>query len=144
MIVLFLSGTPLRARTFIRNVRWGGHNSTVGVTLLEVWARSVQCVARGKPFKLFWPWAYLRHIPVFPQHPRGWCFRIPPGIGLSHPLSPCTHVRFRCKPGLSAWRGYTYIPLFLHRASRYDPAAQQQSSPLAAAACNSMRVWLLL
>ena len=26
-------------------------------------------------FKLFWPWAY------FPQHPRGWCLRIPyPGV----------------------------------------------------------------
>ena len=37
-----------------------------------------------------------------------------------------------------------YIPLFWHRAPRYDPAAQQQSSPVAAAACKSMRVWLLL
>ena len=51
--------------------RVGWHNSTVGLTLLEVWARSVQCVARGKPFKLFWPWAHLRQIPGFPQHPRG-------------------------------------------------------------------------
>ena len=47
------SGIPLRARTFIQNVRWGGHNSTVGATLPEVWARSVQRVARGKPFKPF-------------------------------------------------------------------------------------------
>ena len=47
------SGTHLRARTFARNVGWGGHTSTVGVTLPEVWARSVQCVAGGKPFKLF-------------------------------------------------------------------------------------------
>ena len=51
----FPSGTSLRARTFVLNVGWGGHNSTVGLTLPEVWARSVQCVARGKPFKLFWP-----------------------------------------------------------------------------------------
>ena len=29
-------------------------------------------------------------------------------------------------------------------APRYDPAAQQRSSPLASAACNPMRVWLLL
>ena len=66
-----------------------------------------------------------------------------PGIGYPHPLSPCTHVRIGCKPGFSAG-GYRCISLFLHRAPRYDPAAQQQSSPLAAAACNSMRVWLLL
>ena len=93
VIVLFLSGTPLRARTFIRNVRWGGHNSTVGVTLPKVWARSVHCAARGKPFKLFCPGAYLRQIPGLPQHPRGLCFRIPrglsfcipPGIGFTRP-----------------------------------------------------------
>ena len=65
-----------------------------------------------------------------------------PGIGLLHPLSPCTHVRFGCKPGFSARRGYPHISLFLHRAQRYDPAYQQQSSPLAAAPCNSMRVRL--
>ena len=62
-----------------------------------------------------------------------------PGFGFLHPLSPCTHVRFGCKPGFSARRGYTHISLFLHRAPRYDPAYKQQSSPLAAAACNSMR-----
>ena len=45
-------------------------------------------------------------------------------------------------PDLSA--SYKYISLFWHRAPRYDPAAQQQSSPLAAAACNFLRVWLLL
>ena len=49
----FSSGTSLRARTFVRNVGWGGHNLTVGLTLPEVWAQSVQCVARGKPLKLF-------------------------------------------------------------------------------------------
>ena len=70
-----------------------------------------------------------------------------PGFGFLHPLSPCTHVRFGCKPGFSfssVRRGYTHISLFLHRAPRYDPAYQQQSSPLAIAACNSMRVRLLL
>ena len=67
-----------------------------------------------------------------------------PGIGFLHPLFPRTHVRFGCKPGFSARRGSTFISLYLHRAPRYDPAAQQQSSPLAAAACNSVRVWLLL
>ena len=67
---------------------------------------------------------------------------ISPGIGFLHPLSSCTHVRFGCKPFFSARRGYTHISLFLHRAPRYDPA--YQSSPLAAAACNSMRVRLLL
>ena len=120
-----------------------GHNSTVGLTLPEVWARSVQCVARGKPLKLFWPWANLRQIPGFPQHPpRGLDFCIP--YPLSHPLSPRTHVKFGCKPGFSARRrGYTFLSLFLHRAPRYDPAAQQQSSPLAAA-CNCVRVWLRL
>ena len=51
----FPLGTSLRAHTFVRNVGWGGHNSTVGITLPEVWARAVQRVARGKPFKLFWP-----------------------------------------------------------------------------------------
>ena len=111
------SGTSLRARAFVRNAGWGEHNSTFGITLPEVWARSVHCVARGKPSKLFWPWAHLRQIPGFSQHPRGLGF---------------------------ARRGYTYISLFLHRAPRYDPTAQQRSSPLAAAACNSTRVWLLL
>ena len=52
-IIAFLfsaSVTPLRARTFIRNVKEGGHNSTAGVTLSELWPRSVQYVALGKPF----------------------------------------------------------------------------------------------
>ena len=79
--------------------------------------------------------------PRVPQHPRGWCFRIPPGLGLRnppgigfphppglglrsppgigfpHPLSPCMHVRFGCKPVFSA-RGYTYTSLCLQRAPR--------------------------
>ena len=60
----------ISARTFIRNVidGLGGHNSTVGVTLPEVWARSVQCVARGKPVEIFWPWAWIRQVPGFPRH----------------------------------------------------------------------------
>ena len=115
----FPSGTSLRARTFVPDVGWGGHNSTVGLTLPEVWARSVECVTRGKPFKLFWPWAHSSQIPGFPQHPRGRVFLLVEG------------TRRR-------------ISLFLHRAPRFDPAAQQQSSPLAAAACNSLGVWLLL
>ena len=54
IVILFcFSDSSLRARTFVSNVKRGGHNSTVGVTLPEVWARSVQCVARGKPFKSF-------------------------------------------------------------------------------------------
>ena len=70
----------------------------------------------------------------------------PPGIGFLHPLYPRTYVGFECKPGFSPRRGYTFHSLVLHRAPRYDSAAQQQSSPLliAAAACNSMRVLLLL
>ena len=72
----YSSGTSPCARTFVRNVGWSGHNSTVEVTTPEVWARSVQLVARGKPFKLFLPWAHLRQVPGFPQHPRGLGFCI--------------------------------------------------------------------
>ena len=75
--VSFSSGTSLRARTFVPNVGWGGHNPTIGVMLPQVWARSVQCVTRGKPFELFWPWAHLRQPSGFPQHPRGLGFCIP-------------------------------------------------------------------
>ena len=43
-----------RARTFfLRKRQGGGHNSNPAVTAVEVWARCVQCVARGEPFKLF-------------------------------------------------------------------------------------------
>ena len=61
---------------------------------------------------------------VFP-HPPGDCvstslrrlgLRIPPEIGFPHPLSPCTHVRFGCKPTFSA-KGYTYISLFFRALS---------------------------
>ena len=71
IVCFFPSGASLRVRTFCPKRRVGWHNSTVGLTLLEVWARSVLCVARGKSFKLFWPWVHLRQIPGFPQHPRG-------------------------------------------------------------------------
>ena len=50
-------------------LRGGGHNSTVEVTLPEVWARSVQCVARGEHFKHVWLWAWIRQISGVPQHP---------------------------------------------------------------------------
>ena len=58
------------------------------------------------------------------------------GIVFLHPPSPGMYVKFLCKPGISACRGYTFLFLFLHRAPPYEPAAQQQSS--------CMRVWLLL
>ena len=77
VIYLFFSGASLCARTFARKVGWGGHSSTAEVALPEVWARSVLCVARGKPFELVLPWTHLRQIPGFPQHPRGLGFRIP-------------------------------------------------------------------
>ena len=37
-----------------------------------------------------------------------------PGFGFLHPLSPCTHVRFGCKPIFFARRGYTLslLPIF--------------------------------
>ena len=126
-----------RVRTFVPNVGWGGHNSTVGLTLLDSWARSVQCVARGKPFELFRPWAHLRQIPGFPQHPRG--DRVSASLIPAYARKIWMQTRLFCSR-----RGYTFLSLFLHRALRYDPAAQQQSSPLAAAACNCMRLWLLL
>ena len=50
-----------------------------------------------------------------------------PGPGFRHPLYPRTHVRFGCKPGFSARRGYTFLSLFLHRAPRYVPAAHTSS-----------------
>ena len=58
-------------------LRGGGHSSVLGVTSPEVWARPVQCVARGKPFKLFWPWAYLRKIPGFPHSSGYWVYACP-------------------------------------------------------------------
>ena len=70
------------------------------------------------------------------------------GIGFLHPLSPCTHVWFWCKPRFAARRGYTHIiSLFLHRAPSYDPAYQQQSIPLAAAligACDALSAYTRL
>ena len=81
------SDTSLRTRTFIRNVRGGGHNPTLWATLSEVWPRSVLCAARGEPFELFWPWADLGQISVFPQH-----------------------------PALCAYKGYTFFMVYPFRA----------------------------
>ena len=50
VILPLFSDIYLRARIFIRNVRRGGHNSVLGVTLPDVEARSVQCIARCKHF----------------------------------------------------------------------------------------------
>ena len=103
---------------------------------------AIRAVCRPwQAFKLFWSRAHLNKISGFP-HPR--VSATSPGIGFLHPLYPRTHVRFGCKTGFSARRGSTFVSFFWHRAPRYDPAAQQQSSSLAAAACNFMRVWLLL
>ena len=140
IIVIFFS---LRACLFVlaplseRSNGVGTVQPFVEDTMPEVWARSVQCVTRGKLFKTFLALGTLKANPRVTA--------TSPGFGFLHPLSPCTHVRFGCQPGFSARRGYNvYISLLLHRAPRYDPAAQQQSTPLAGAACNSMRVWLLL
>ena len=103
--VFFPSGTSLRVRTFVPNVGWGGHNSTVGLTLLEVWARSVQCVARGKPFKTFLALGTLKAYPRVSA--------TSPGIEFLHPLSPRTHVKLGCKPGFSALvEGTRFFPYF--------------------------------
>ena len=142
VIFFFLLGTSLRARTFVPNVGWGGHTSTVGLMLPEVRARSVQCVARGKPFKLFWPWAHVKAYPRVSATSPG--FRNIPGDWVSAYPIPVHACKIWMQTGFSAHRGDTHISLFLHRAPRDDPVYQQQSSPEAAAACNSMRVRLLL
>ena len=136
IIPFFSSGTSLGAHTFVRNVGWC--NPTVGVTLTEVWARFVQCIARGKPFQLFLALGTLKANPRVSA--------TSPGIGFLHPLSPCTHVRFGCKPGFSARRGYTYIPYFCteHHATILPSCRPTAVQPLTAGACRSTRVWLLL
>ena len=53
IVLFFLWAYLFVLAPFFRNVGWDGHNSTVEVTMPEVWARSVQCVARGQPIKLF-------------------------------------------------------------------------------------------
>ena len=78
----FPSDTSLRARTFVLNVGVGGHNSTVGLTLPKVWARSVQYVARGKSFSNFLALGTLEAHPRVPA--------TSPEFGFLHPLSPCT------------------------------------------------------
>ena len=136
-IVIFFSFGRISSCSHLcpkRRVGWAQFDRRAHVA---VWARSVQCVARGKPFKLFWPWAHLRQIPGFPQHP--------PGDWVSASLIPAYARKIWMQTRLfCSRRGYTFISLFLYRAPRYDPAAQQRSSPLAAVACNCMRVWLLL
>ena len=63
---------------------------------------------------------------------RGLGLHKPPRIELSHPLSPCTHVRFGCKPGFSArrWCTYIYFPIFAQSTTlRFcRPAAVQPPS----------------
>ena len=86
IIVIFFSDTSLCARIFIRNVRGGGHNSTVGVTLPEVWARSVQCVARGKPSKLFGLGHGEGRYPGFRNIPGDGVSASPRGLGLRIPV----------------------------------------------------------
>ena len=49
------------------------------------------CVARGKPSKLFWPWAHLRQIPGFPQHPRDL------GLPREHSATTLPHAGVKCK-----------------------------------------------
>ena len=49
-IFAFVKDISRGAPTFIRNSKEGGHNLDPAVTALEVWARSVQRVARGKRF----------------------------------------------------------------------------------------------
>ena len=73
--------------------------------------------------------------------PGDWVYASPRGLGFRIPNPRVrTQDLDANKPGFSATRGYAHISLFLQGAPRYDPAAQQQSSPVAAAACNSMRV----
>ena len=121
----FPSGASLRVRTFVPNVGRGGHNSTLGLTLLEVWARSVQCVAGDKPFELFRPWTHLRQIPGFPQHPRGdW---------VSASLIPAYARKIWMQTRLfCSRRGYTFLSLFLFAQSTTlrscRPAAVQPPS----------------
>ena len=54
-----------------------------------------------------------------------------PRIGCLHPLSPCTHVRFGCKPGFSARRRvHGHFPIFSQRTTLRScrPAAVQPPS----------------
>ena len=131
----FPSGTPLCGRTFVRNVRGVGTIRPSG-SRCRTFGRDPCSVSRVASLFNFFGLGTLEANPRVSA--------TSPGFGFLHPPSPCTYVRFGCKPGFSARRGYTHISLFLHRAPRYDPAYEQQSSPLAAAACNSMRVRLLL
>ena len=68
VISFFSSDTSLRARIFVRNVR--------GVAQFDPWGHvagglgAIRAAYRAcQVFKLFWPWAWIRQIPGFPQHP---------------------------------------------------------------------------
>ena len=67
-----------------------------------------------------------------------------PGFGFLHPLSIPVYARKDANRVFLLVEGTRRrISLFLHRSPRFDPAAQQQCSPLAAA-CNSLGMWRLL
>ena len=88
---------------------------------------SVSRVASIK--NVFWPWAHLRQTAGESA--------ISPGIGFLHPLSPCTHVRFGCKPGFSARRGSYFCTE--HHATILPPSsspAPQQQQPATLCACS--------
>ena len=126
----FYSGAPLRARTFTRT------SDGVGTTRpmrsrCRRFGRDPCSVSRVACLLHFLAWGTDKANP--------WGCR--DGVAAS-PI-PVYARKNWMQIGFSA-RGYTYISLFLHRAPGYDPAAQQQSSPPAATAYNSSRVWLLL
>ena len=163
------SDTSLRSRTFIRNATGGGHNSTLVITLPEVWERSVQCVARGKPFKLFLALGMNMANPrasatspemVFPHPPEDWVYAPPvdwitqlPRDWLSA-YPPCTYIRFGCKQTAFLCYERVHVHLFpyfckMHKATILPPSSspapyQQQQQPATICACRCCRrTWLL-
>ena len=90
----------------------------------------MQCVARGKPFKLRWPLEWIRQIPGFPQYPAS-CARtkgIPWYLFLWH-YTLCARPRSRGNINIRS----VFWPLMntamstanTHRAQRKKTAAQQ-------------------
>ena len=77
---------------------------------------SVSLVA--SPLKLFGLGHTYGKSPGFRNIPVDWVSASP---------LPVYARKILMQPGFSARRGYTYISLFLHRAPRYDPAAQHNS-----------------
>ena len=136
------SGTSLRACTFVPNVQWGGHNRPSG-SRCRRFGRDPCSVSRvAKALKLFWPWAHSSQIPGFPQHPRGSFFCIPYIRARTHDLDAN-------RAFMIVVEGTRFFPSPLAKRTTVRPCRpHQQSSPLAAAAaaaaCNSMRVWLLM